>query len=148
MVLLCKPTYLCCFRLYLPTAGLVVYCLLACGVVVRTWITGLFHWPAVLLLVCYIGGRFEYTCSPSGLFCCFFCMVLLSAVCFLWFHIHAYCSVCVQHMLMLGYYFYVPCVNLVPYCDWSTRLSYVIHSTCITFYFIYPTWVFVAYFLH
>jgi hypothetical protein len=77
-----KLTYLRC-HVYLPAAGLVVYCLLTYGMAARTWITGLVHWPAVLLLVYCIGGRFEYTRSSSVSFCCFFCMVSLIAVCFL-----------------------------------------------------------------
>ena len=59
----CKLTYLCCCHVYLSVVGLVVYCLLTYRVAARTRVVGLVHWPAVPLLVCCTGGRFEYTFS-------------------------------------------------------------------------------------
>jgi hypothetical protein len=142
------PTCLCCCRVYVPPAGFVVYCLLTCGVAAPTWITGLFHWPAVLLLVYCIGGRFEFTYSPNALFCCFFCMVLLIAVWFLWFHTLAYGSVCVQHMLMPGYNFLctlcVLCALL--WLVYQTVLRNSSHEYYILFHISHLG--FVTYFLH
>jgi hypothetical protein len=86
IVMLYKPTCLCCCRVYPHAACPVVYCLLVCWVVARTRITGLFRWPAALLLVCRVGVRFVYTCSPNSSSCYFFCMALLIAMCFPWFH--------------------------------------------------------------
>jgi hypothetical protein len=136
IVLLYKPTCLCCCCVYPPAARPVVYCLLVCWVVARTRITGLFRWPAALLLVCRIGGRFVYTCFPNSSFRCFFCMVLLIAVCFLWFHIRACCLVCVPHMLMSGYYFLctlcVLCVLLWLVCQIVLHNS--VRLCCILFH--------------
>jgi len=145
----CKLTYLCCCHVYLSAVGLVVYCLVKYVVAARTRIAGLVHWPAIPLLVCCIGGRFEYTCFPSGSFCCFFlhgfinCSVF-SVVPYSWLLFNI-CTAYADAGLLFFMYFYM---FFVPCCDWSTGLSHVIHSTCIILYFVYPTWVFVACFLH
>ena len=112
----CKLTYLCCCYVYLSVVGLVVYCLLTYGVAARTRIAGLVHWPPVPLLVCCIGGRFEYTCFPNGSFCCFFLHGFINCSVFSVVRYHAYYSIYVLYMLMAGYYFlctlYVLCALL------------------------------------
>ena len=92
------------------------------------------HLLAVLQSIFYVGERLAYGRLPNNSFLFPYYMVLTVPVLLLQCPIHVYCLICVEHMLILGYYFLcnvhvlcvlflliyriVLCIHWYKYCIW------------------------------
>ena len=114
-----------------------------CVAVHVTWepvrIEGLFHWPAVLRSIFYVGVRLACREIPNNSFFFPYCMVWIIPVFPLHWRIHIYGLISVMHTLKSGYWFL--CMVRIHYVSLllSFDLSYIWIVATVAFHFVDPT---------